>query len=137
MARPTSSDRSEATIAEGTTIRGRVSGEGTLRVQGRIEGDVSLRGELHVEAAGRLVSTIEASAVTIEGDVQGSITAGGNVTVVRGARLVGDVAAARFQLDEGAEFAGSLAHDFDLPTALQDKAGGSKPSFSDRASRRR
>lgn len=133
MSRPTSTDRSEATIAEGTTVRGRISGDGTLRVHGRIEGDVTLRGELHVGAAGRLVSTIDASAVTIEGDVQGSVTASGGVVVARGARLVGDVTATRFQLDEGAEFAGSLAHDFDLPTALGD---GSRSSSSSPQRRR-
>lgn len=132
MARPTTTDRSEATIAEGTTVRGRISGDGTLRVQGRIEGDVTLRGELHVGAAGRLVSAIDASAVTIEGDVQGSVTAGGTVVVARGARLVGDVSAARFQLEEGAEFAGSLAHDFDLPAALVDGADGSRSSSATR-----
>ncbi len=130
MARPTSTDRSEATIAEGTSIRGRISGDGALHVQGRIEGDVILRGDLYVGAAGHLTSRIEATAVTVEGEIHGSVAAGGSVTVIRGARLVGDVSAARFQLDEGAEFAGNLAHDFDLPTELG--AGTSNTSSSPR-----
>jgi len=135
MARPTSS-RSDATIAEGTQIRGRVSGEGTLHVAGSIEGDVVLRGDLFVAAGGTLKSNVEAADVTVEGSLEGAVSAGGGVTVAAGARLLGDVQAARFTLEEGGEFAGQLAHDFELPTVLSDPLDdtnrGAQPSTSSR-----
>lgn len=125
MARPNTSSSAEAILTEGTHVRGRISGDGSLRVHGRVEGDVTLRGELHVAQSGRLKSNVDANTVTIEGEVEGSVQAtSGSVTVASGARLVGDVHSARFQLEEGGEFAGNLAHDFDLPTTLPDHDGG-------------
>lgn len=133
MARPLTSSSAEAILTEGTHVRGRISGEGSLRVHGRVEGDVSLRGELFVAAGGRLQSNVDASTITIEGELEGSVSApSGSVTVSRGARLVGDVQSARFQLEEGGEFAGQLAHDFDLPTALDGDTRGTKTNASRR-----
>ena len=133
MARPTSSSSAEAIITEGTHVRGRISGEGALRVLGQVEGDVVLRGDLHVGVGGSLKSNIDASSITIDGDVEGTVTAtSGSITVGVGARLLGDVHAARFQLEEGGEFTGNLAHDFDLPTELNELVGSSKSSTSPR-----
>lgn len=129
MARPTTSSRSEATIAEGTTVRGRISGDGSLTVFGTVHGDISLQGELAVGSGATLHSNIEARSVQVDGDVEGTIVAeGGSVRLGKNARLIGDVHAARFSLEEGGEFAGNLAHDFDLPSEL----GASSTSTSSR-----
>lgn len=122
MARPSTISRNSAdaaTLSEGTTVRGRISGDGGLSIYGTVEGDITLSGELAVGKGANVRSNITASAVTIEGDVEGTVSAeSGGVHVGKGARLIGDVHSARFSLDESAEFAGNLAHSFDLPSSL-------------------
>jgi cytoskeletal protein CcmA (bactofilin family) len=113
-----------ATIGSATRVRGRVSGEGDLVVEGQVEGDVRLRGDLTVTEGGSVVGDIiEAHAVHLDGRVEASVLATGAVHLGPGARVRGDLAGAGIAIDDGAEFAGRIACDFELPAEL---GGGKK-----------
>lgn len=120
MAKPnTSSSHShEATIAEGTRIRGRVVGEGDIALLGSLEGDVALKGALLVGSSGQAISNVDVDSLTIEGELVGDVAARQRVHVVRGGKLRGNVTSDRFNLEEGAEFAGQLSAEFELPAEL-------------------
>jgi cytoskeletal protein CcmA (bactofilin family) len=126
MARAGRSDvsRSEAVIGRATRVRGRVSGDGDLVVDGTIEGDIAIRGDLTIGEGARAASGIEANAVTIRGEVEGDVQARGVVRIESGARVRGDVRGESFSLEEGAEFAGRLDAEFDLPAELGGGASG-------------
>ena len=113
-----------ASIGRGTRVRGRVSGEGDLVVDGQIEGDVRLRGDLTVGDGGSVVGdTIEAHAVRVDGRIEGNVAASGPVHLGSGAKVHGDLAGSGISIDDGAEFAGRIECDFELPAEL---GGGKK-----------
>lgn len=100
MARSTTrSDAREAVIGRATRIRGRISGDGDLVIEGNVEGD------------------IDVSSVTVRGEVEGDIRARGAVRVEAGGRVRGDVSG-EFSLEDGAEFVGNISADFDMPAEL-------------------
>jgi cytoskeletal protein CcmA (bactofilin family) len=108
----------EATIGSGTRVTGKISGDGSLLVEGRVEGEISLRGDLTIAAGGSVTSDIGANDVQIAGALEGDVNATGEVHITAGARVRGDVKGAEIVIDDGAQFAGRLDCDFDLPAEL-------------------
>jgi cytoskeletal protein CcmA (bactofilin family) len=114
----------EAVIGRSTRVRGRVSGEGDLVIEGSLEGDVTLRGDLTIAEGGRATSTIEATAVTLCGELDGDVRASGAVRVEAGARVHGDVSGESVSIEEGAEFVGRLELAFEMPAELGGPGAG-------------
>lgn len=114
----------ESLIARSSRVRGRVSGEGDLVIEGSIEGDISVRGDLTIAEGGRAISTIEAAAVTLRGELDGDVRASGLVSIEAGARVRGDMHGELVSLEEGAEFVGRLDAAFELPPELGGSSGG-------------
>lgn len=109
---------SEAVIGRSTRVRGRISGDGDLLVEGTVEGDIALQGDLTVGEGARTVSNVDAAAVTIRGELEGDIRASGVVHIESGARVRGDVRGESIAIDDGAEYVGRLDAEFELPTEL-------------------
>ena len=113
----------EAVIGRSTRVRGRISGDGDLVVEGSVEGDIVVSGDLTIAEGGRVTSNIEAEAVTLRGEVDGDVRARGLVRIEAGARLRGDLSGDSFALEEGAELVGRIEAVFDLPAELGGSAG--------------
>ncbi|MFO0554812.1 MAG: polymer-forming cytoskeletal protein [Polyangiaceae bacterium] len=112
------------TIGRGVRIRGRVSGDADLLLDGEIEGDVKLGGALELGPGGAVTGNVHANSVVVEGSITGDIEATGAVAIRAGARVSGNVAGAEISLDEGAVFAGRIEADFEMPDGLLPGAGG-------------
>lgn len=117
--------RREAVIGKSTRVRGRVSGDGDLVIEGNVEGDISIRGDLVLGDGAHATSTIEADAVTLRGELDGDVRARGIVRIEAGARVRGDMQGESVALEEGAELVGRLDAAFDLPAELGGASGGS------------
>jgi cytoskeletal protein CcmA (bactofilin family) len=128
----------EAIIGAGARVRGRVSGDGDLTIAGEVEGDIVLRGNLTVDAGGRATSNIDAGDVTIAGALEGDVSASGQVTLVRGSRTRGNLSVTGggsgvgIAIEDGAQFAGRLECEFELPEGLggASSSGASSSSSS-------
>ncbi len=104
-AETTSSER--AIIGPSITIKGEVSGNEDLLIQGQVEGSVEL--ELHsvtVGRDGRVKANITARVVTVEGNVEGDLLAEEQIILRSSARVMGDITAPRVVLEDGASFKG-------------------------------
>jgi cytoskeletal protein CcmA (bactofilin family) len=114
---------SEAIVSAGTTIRGRVTGEGDVRVYGTVEGEVALRGALAVGDGGAVrAESVEASDVVVEGELSGDVTAAGELTVYPSGVLRGRVRARTLRIHEGAQVSAEIDCEFDLPEELREEA---------------
>ena len=79
-------DGTESVLGRGTRVRGRVRGDGDLRIEGAVEGDVAISGDLAIEEGATIKGDVQASTVTIGGELAGDVTArggGGAVTTGR------------------------------------------------------
>ncbi len=111
--------RETAVLGASVRIRGRISGDADLSILGTVEGDVSVRGDLSIGESARVESEVlEGHAVTIAGEVKADVNATGPVRLAASARVHGDLKGSEISIEEGAQFAGRLEADFELPAAL-------------------
>jgi cytoskeletal protein CcmA (bactofilin family) len=111
--------RDAGVLGTSVRIRGKISGEGDLQILGSVEGDVVVRGDLIIgESAHIETENLEAQAVTIQGEVKGDVNATGPVRLGRTARVSGDLKGSEISIEEGAQFAGRIEADFELPASL-------------------
>src|SRR6185369_6959541 len=98
MARAGSSGSAQngaAVVGKGANIRGRVTGDGDLRVEGSISGDVNLKGELTVADGAEVTADVQATSVVVEGSLEGDIGAGEAVAIRSSATVSGTIRGAR------------------------------------------
>jgi cytoskeletal protein CcmA (bactofilin family) len=122
-ARGTSDEASASVLGRGARVRGRIGGDGDLRVEGEIEGDVTVSGELSIEEGASIRGDVGAATVIVGGDLKGDVAAHGSVTIRATAQVEGNLAGAEVSLDEGASFHGRIDAEFDLPLELAGTMG--------------
>jgi cytoskeletal protein CcmA (bactofilin family) len=99
-----------ATIGKSITIRGDVSGEEDLIIEGRVEGKVELMSHhLTVGPNGQVEAEIAAKAVTIIGRVSGNVTVTERAEIHKSGHVAGDLVTPRLVVQEGAELTGSIS----------------------------
>lgn len=96
-----------ATIGPSIVVRGEVSGNEDLLIQGQLDGSVALDlNSVTVGAGGRVKADITGRIITIEGNVEGNLIAKEQI-ILRGSAIVqGDIKAPRVVLEDGASFRG-------------------------------
>lgn len=98
-----------AHIGKSVLVKGELSGNEDLYIDGEVEGTVELRDHnLTVGPNGRVKASLNAKEVTILGKVQGNVRASDRVDIRKSASLVGDIAAARINIEDGAYIKGSI-----------------------------
>jgi cytoskeletal protein CcmA (bactofilin family) len=98
-----------ATIGRSITIRGEVTGDEDLLIQGRVDGSVDLKQHaVTVGPDGEVKASIAARVVTVEGHVEGNLSADEQVILRSSASVQGDITAPRVVLEDGARFRGGV-----------------------------
>jgi len=112
-------DKEPCLIGSKITIRGQVSGNQDLVVEGRIEGRVSLENRLTVEESGTIEADLEVVDASFKGEVRGDITASRSAVLHPTARVIGNIRAPRLVIEEGARFSGSVEMEVELPAGVR------------------
>jgi cytoskeletal protein CcmA (bactofilin family) len=106
---PASKRDGPATIGPSITIKGEVSGDEDLVIQGRVEGSVTLKkNHITVGVDGRLKADVFGKSVVVEGEVEGDLRGADHVVLRRSARVQGNISAPRVTLEDGASFRGGI-----------------------------
>lgn len=101
-----------ATIGPSIFIKGEVTGDEDLVVQGRIEGMVNLaKHDVTIGASGKVTADVHGKTVVIEGEVVGDVEAGEQIVLRRSAVVEGNIRAPRVALEDGAVFRGGIEMD--------------------------
>jgi cytoskeletal protein CcmA (bactofilin family) len=98
-----------AVIGPSITIKGDVTGEEDLVIQGRVEGKVDLaQHNVTVGANGRIKANIFGRSVTVEGEVEGDLHAEEHIAIRKSGKVHGNVSAPRVTIEDGAMFKGTI-----------------------------
>ncbi len=119
-------DTNGSVLGRGTRVRGRIHGDGDLRVEGAVEGNVSVSGELLIDESAEVQGNVDAAVVTICGALTGDVSSRGGVVVRASAKVSGNLGSPEVSLEEGAEFSGRIDADFELPAELLDGSSGTR-----------
>jgi cytoskeletal protein CcmA (bactofilin family) len=94
-------------IGANTTIKGEISGDDDLVIEGRVEGDVRAGRELRIAQSGSVKATVHARSIVIAGEVVGDCVASTRVEILPTGRLSGNIRAPKVVIAEGAVFRGN------------------------------
>jgi cytoskeletal protein CcmA (bactofilin family) len=89
-------------IGRTARVRGRLTGDGDLEVQGFVEGEISVGGDVTVDAHGMVGAGIRARRLVVRGAVKGDLLGEEAILLEEGARVVGDVRSPRVAIAPGA-----------------------------------
>jgi len=99
---------SSARIGPSLTIKGSVTGEEDLQIDGKVDGPVTIRGRLTVGVSGQLTAGVKARELAVYGKVSGNVDARDRVDIKKDGAVIGDIQTARISIEDGAIFRGSI-----------------------------
>jgi cytoskeletal protein CcmA (bactofilin family) len=117
-------------IGAKTTVKGEITGDEDVLVEGTVEGQVRISRDLRVAASGSVRANVEANSVIVSGEVLGDCTAAVRVDIQATGRLTGNIRAPKIVIAEGAVFRGNS----DMSPRQGDQRSGvmAGPSDKDR-----
>jgi cytoskeletal protein CcmA (bactofilin family) len=99
-------------IGQSIHIKGELTGNEDLTIEGKVEGKIFLKdNNLTIGANGKITAEITAKTVMVLGEVSGNITADDKVEVATSGSMRGDIVAPRVVLADGAKFKGAIDMD--------------------------
>lgn len=98
-----------ATIGPSIFIKGDLSGDEDLVIEGRVEGKVDLKqNNVTVGRNGRVKADVLGRVVTVEGEVDGNVFAQEQAIVRQSGAVRGNITSPRVVLEDGSRFKGSI-----------------------------
>jgi cytoskeletal protein CcmA (bactofilin family) len=119
-------DRGTARLGASLHVKGEISGNEDLLIDGSVEGLVQLdERKLTVGAAAKVTADIIAREVVVYGTVKGNLRAKDKIEIKKDGSVNGDLTTARIMIEDGAYFKGSIEID-----KTEQKESGSSHAFS-------
>jgi cytoskeletal protein CcmA (bactofilin family) len=90
-------------------IKGEISGDEDLQIDGKVKGPISLPGHtLTIGRTAQLSSEVTAREVIVYGRAAGNIRARDRIEIKKDAEVVGDITTARISVEDGASLKGRI-----------------------------
>jgi cytoskeletal protein CcmA (bactofilin family) len=101
--------RNLACLGPSIVVKGEISSEEDLQIDGKVIGNVSLGGHrLTVGRTAELNSEINAREIIVYGSASGNLRARDRVEIKKDGQVIGDITTARISVEEGAYFKGHI-----------------------------
>jgi cytoskeletal protein CcmA (bactofilin family) len=114
-------------VSAGLRVKGEISGNKDLLVDGTIEGPINLGyGILTIGATGKITADVVAREIIVYGEVKGNLAAQDRIEVKKDGSVMGDLTTGRIVIEDGANFKGSI----EIVRQATDVAVLEKPSQS-------
>ncbi len=129
--RPLSTSPSGSTARLGASlhVKGEISGNEDLHIDGSVEGLVQLEDrKLTVGASAKLTADVVAREVVVYGSVKGNLRARDRIEIKKDGSVVGDLTTARIMIEDGAYFKGSI--EIDRTASSSSDSDLDKPAFA-------
>ncbi len=97
-------------IGPESKIKGSLSFEGTIRLDGNVEGEISSStGTMIIGEKAKVKAEINVETAVIMGEVTGTIRAKDRIEIYKPAKITGDIQAPAISIDAGVSFNGNCA----------------------------
>jgi cytoskeletal protein CcmA (bactofilin family) len=93
-------------LGRGSEFEGKLTFEGTVRIDGTLRGEVFSEDVLVIGEGARLEAELDVGEVIVWGTVVGNIRANRSIEILAPGRVVGDITTPSLQIDKGAIFEG-------------------------------
>jgi len=102
------SSKSEETtiISRGVKIEGKITSNGSIRIDGEIQGDIFSENNISIGEDAKVNGQINANVITIGGKVRGIVRAKDKLILDSNSNLKGDIYTKNLVIEEGAKFDG-------------------------------
>lgn len=132
---PARIERVTSVLGSGIIWRGKLTGQGGVRIEGTFEGEIAIEGMVVVGETGKVTcDNVRANTVIVAGGVNGGITAE-KLEIRKTGRVWGDVTVAAFSTEEGGFLRGQITMqekvDLDIRPGSKEE---NQPSDTDVAS---
>jgi cytoskeletal protein CcmA (bactofilin family) len=132
--------REQAVIGASLVVKGDVSGDEDLVIQGQVEGKVLLKNHgITVGRNGQVRADLFGKTIAVDGTVQGNLYAEEKIVVRQSGNVRGNLQAPRICLEDGARFKGSIDMDAGAgekgKSATQASSGPQIPQSGEKADR--
>lgn len=104
-----SGGRIDSIIGAGAEVRGPLSVDGSVVIDGRVDGGVTATERITLGAHAKVVGNLHAPVIIVGGKLHGSVFAEERAEVLASAHIDGDVRAPRLSIAEGATLSGKVA----------------------------
>jgi cytoskeletal protein CcmA (bactofilin family) len=123
-------DRATARLGASLHVKGEISGNEDLLIDGSVEGLVQLdERKLTIGATAKVTADIIAREVVVYGTVKGNLRAKDRIEIKKDGSVNGDLTTARIMIEDGAYFKGSI----EIDKTEQKETGGNAFSRSSSA----
>jgi len=101
--------RTLACLGSTIVVKGEITSDEDLQIDGKVEGNISLRGHrLTVGRTANLNSEITAREVIVYGNASGNLRARDRVEIKKDGQVIGDITTTRISIEDGAYFKGRI-----------------------------
>src|ERR1700761_8764201 len=127
-ARPAPAGEITTLLGRGATFEGKLTFEGTVRIDGRFKGEVFSEDVLVIGDGAQVEASIDVGEVIIQGTVVGNIIAKRSIEIHAPGRVKGDLHTPALQIDKGVIFEGRSFMEAALQNRPTPAAATQKPS---------
>lgn len=104
-----SAKQGSASIGASIRIKGDVSGDENLIIQGEVDGTITVHGHnVTISKTGKVKANIEANQIIVEGKLEGDLNGNEKVIIRETGNVHGNIVSPRVTLEDGALFKGSI-----------------------------
>ena len=96
----------ETLIGQSTTLKGSLSSNGALRIDGKFDGDIATTADIIVGESAVITATVAAKNAVVAGSITGNMDIGDKLELLPTAKVVGDLRVGSL-IGEGAIFKGN------------------------------
>lgn len=103
---PSSAREVQAHLGVGSRVEGKLTFEGSVRVDGQVEGEISAQDTVIIGEGAEVTAQITANVIVVHGRVTGDLTARKRIELKAPAALTGNVSTPSLVIHEGVAFEG-------------------------------
>lgn len=106
-------------LGRGSAFEGKLTFEGTVRIDGQFTGEIRTQGVLIIGESAEVKAEIVAATIVIEGQVRGDITATEGIEIHTPARVYGNLTTPNLEIQKGSVFEGGCQMEAQEPREAQ------------------